>query len=117
MLNWTSLKPINKKPRRVLLARWMLLLGAAYFILYGSETPPPLWPHQAVAVLVLFVNCLLYGIFVRGDSSNRIRWLVTLADVMMVAIAIAIAGPSADFFMFFFLVMMLAGISHGIGSW
>lgn len=99
----------------VVMTRCTVLIGAAYLVLYGNDAQMAAWQQIAmVAVLMLSLSC--YGLAVRSGQWERLRWPITLADLALVTVAVAFTGESTnDFFLFFFLVLIIAGISSQFG--
>ena len=99
----------------VVITRCTVLIGAAYLVLYGNGGPMAPWQQLAmVTVLMLSLSC--YGLAVRSGQWQRLRWPITLADLALVTVAVAFTGESTnDFFLFFFLVLIIAGISSQFG--
>ena len=99
----------------VVMTRCTVLIGAAYLVLYGNGEPVASW-QQIAMVLVLMASLSCYGIAVRSGRWERLRWPITLADLVLVTVAVAFTGEATnDFFLFFFLVLIIAGISSQFG--
>jgi diguanylate cyclase (GGDEF)-like protein/putative nucleotidyltransferase with HDIG domain len=97
------------------MTRWTVLIGAAYMVLWGHSTPLPLW-QQGVVVFALMVSLGLHGLAVRSANWGRLRWPMTIADIGLATLAVAFTGQvTDDFFLFFFLTLMIAGISGQFG--
>jgi len=100
---------------RVVMTRWTVLIGAAYLVLWGDGHTLPLW-QQGVALAALMASLGLHAVAVRSDNWAKFRWPMTLADLALVTLAVAFAGQvTDDFFIFFFLTLMIAGISSRFG--
>jgi diguanylate cyclase (GGDEF)-like protein/putative nucleotidyltransferase with HDIG domain len=110
-----SLTPGLRKPAQSILTRWTCLIAAAYLVLYGSGKSLPMW--QELAVLgALLTNLGVYAAAVRSGAWERLRWFMTASDIALVCVAVAVTGRATDdFFLFFFVVMMVAGISSQFG--
>ncbi len=74
-------------------------------------------PWQQISmVVVLMLSLACYGLAVRSGQWERLRWPITLADLALVTVAVAFTGETTnDFFLFFFLVLIIAGISSQFG--
>jgi len=113
MHNWLSLG--DRQQTQVIRTRWTLLIGAAYLVLFGTRTPLPVW-QQTTFVLLLLGNLALYAAAVRTGAWLRLRWFLTLADITFITGAVALTGEATDdFFLFFFLVLMVSGVSSRVG--
>jgi len=100
---------------RVVMTRWAVLIGAAYLVLYGRSEPLPL-SQQGAVLTTLILSLALHSLAVRSNEWHRYRWPITLADIALAALAVALAGQGTnDFFLFFFLTLMVAGISGQFG--
>ncbi len=100
---------------RVVLTRWTVLIGAAYLVLYGQGEPLPLW-QQFVVLAALLLSLALQGAAIRSGQWHRFRWPITVADITLATLAVAFTGQvTDDFFLFFFLTLMIAGISGQFG--
>ncbi len=99
----------------VVMTRCTVLIGAAYLVLYGNGQPMAPWQQLSlVAVLMASLSC--YGVAVRSGQWERLRWPITLTDLALVTVAVSFTGESTnDFFLFFFLVLIIAGISSQFG--
>lgn len=99
----------------VILTRWVLVIVTAYTVLYGGGTRVPLWPHQTFAAALLLSNLVLHWVLTRYDAWEKLRWFVTIVDIGAVTLAISLVGQaSADFYLVYFAVLMVAAVSHGI---
>lgn len=99
----------------VVLTRWVLVIATAYTVLYGSGTHVPLWPHQSFAAALLLSNLVLHWVLARWGWWKKLRWIVTVVDLVAVTYAINLVGQaSADFYLVYFAVLMVAAVSHGI---
>ncbi len=104
-----------KQHAQVVMARWTLLVGAAYLVLFGSDSHIPEW-QQIAFVGLLLANLGLYATVVRQGRAESMRWLTVLSDIVFITSAVALTGQASnDFFLFFFLVLMIAGISSQFG--
>lgn len=113
MGNWLSLG--DQQQTQVIRARWTLLLGAAYLVLFGGSEPLPLW-QQTTFTGFLLINLGLYAAVVKTGAWDRLRWFITMADVSFITAAVALTGRATnDFFLFFFLVLMISGLSSRMG--
>lgn len=100
---------------QVVMTRWTVLIGAAYLVLYGGETRLALWQELAF-ISALMANLGMYALATRSGSWERLRWMITITDLVLICAAVAISGQATnDFFLFFFLIIMVAGISSGFG--
>lgn len=104
-----------RKQAQSIMTRWTCLIAAAYLVLYGSGQRLPMW--QELAVLgTLLANLGLYAVAVRSGAWEKLRWFMTASDIALVCVAVAVTGHATnDFFLFFFVVMMVAGISSQFG--
>jgi diguanylate cyclase (GGDEF)-like protein/putative nucleotidyltransferase with HDIG domain len=98
-----------------IMTRWTCLIAAAYLVLYGSGESLPLWKETAV-LGALLANLGIYAMAVRSGSWEKLRWLMTLSDIALVSTAVAVTGQATnDFFLFFFIVLIISGISSQFG--
>ena len=99
----------------VVMTRCTVLIGAAYLVLYGNDQPVAPW-QQIAMVVVLMASLFCYALAVRSGRWEHLRWPITVADLTLATLAVAFAGGSMnDFFLFFFLVLIIAGISSRFG--
>ena len=107
---------IGMRPHaRLVMTRWTVLIGAAYLVLYGHDGSLPLW-QQLTVLVALMSSLLLYTKAIRSDNWEHLRWPMTLADIALATLAVAFTGQvTDDFFLFFFLTLMIAGISSQFG--
>lgn len=109
------LSRVPNQQTQVIRTRWTLLVGAAYLVLFGSGTELPFW-QQVTFVAFLLGNLGLCAAAVRKGTWDRLRWFITIADIAFVTVAVAFAGGvNDDFFLFFFLVLMVSGLSNHLG--
>ncbi|NKB88890.1 MAG: diguanylate cyclase [Acidobacteria bacterium] len=100
---------------RVVMTRWTVLIGAAYLVLYGHDGSLPLW-QQGTVLGALLLSLGLHALAIRSANGDKLRWLLTLVDIALATSAVAVTGQVADdFFLFFFLTLMIAGISGQFG--
>ncbi len=94
------------------MARWTLLVAAAYLVIYGTVEPIPVM-HQLAALVALLCSLLAGTLTLSRPTSRALRVVAPVADIAAVSVAIAVVGGSIDeFLLFFFIVVMLAGISQ-----
>ena len=112
----SNTKGIGARPHpRVVLTRWTVLIGAAYLVLYGQGAPLPLWQQSAV-LATLTLSLALHGAAIRYGHWKRYQWPLTITDITLATLAVAFTGQvTNDFFLFFFLTLMIAGISGQFG--
>jgi diguanylate cyclase (GGDEF)-like protein/putative nucleotidyltransferase with HDIG domain len=97
------------------MTRWTVLICAAYMVLYGQPERLPLWQEIAVVVSIL-ASLGLYAVAIRSNHWSRLRWPMTIADIALVTLAVALTGHvTDDFFLFFFVTLIIAGISGQFG--
>ncbi|MFQ5744648.1 MAG: diguanylate cyclase domain-containing protein [Acidobacteriota bacterium] len=95
----------------VALPRWALLITIAYAVIFSSVTAAPLWPHQIFVAAILLSNLLLTWVLAQGKSWKRLSGWAIVLDIAAVSLAIIIAGDaSADFYVVFFAVLILAAV-------
>ena len=105
--------PHKARHMRVLLARWVLVIAISYTVLYSGDWPAPLWPNQLFVYAVVLSNALLTWLLARGRTWKSLRIVITGVDVAAVTLAILVSGSaSADFYLFYFAVLMLAAVTH-----
>ena len=98
-------------------ARWVLSIGIAAAVLYGSAGPVRAWPHYVFVIAVLLGNGLLAWHWPRMTSSAGMLRTVVGADVLAVTVAIALTGrASADLYLFYFVVLLAAAATQSKGA-
>lgn len=89
--------------------RWVLLLGIAYIVMFGSGEPTSPWPHHVLVVAVLLSNVLLIILLRLGYDWLSMRWFFTGFDVAAVTFVVAVIGRSSfDLLLVYFAVFLLA---------
>jgi diguanylate cyclase (GGDEF)-like protein len=97
--------------------RWVLLIGLAYIVLFGSGEPPPVWPHQVLVIAVLLTNLVLIVLLNLGYNWLRIRWFFTGLDVAAVSLVVAVVGRSTtDLLLIYFAVLLVALAVPRVGT-
>jgi diguanylate cyclase (GGDEF)-like protein len=102
--------PLSAKPKQsVIRTRWVLLIGLAYIVLFGSGEPAPVWPNQVLVVVALLSNVLLILLLGLGYNWLRLRWFFTGLDVLSVSIVVGVVGRSStDLLLIYFAVLLVA---------
>ncbi len=102
--------------RTVIRTRWVLLIGLAYIVLFGSGEPVPVWPHQVLVVAVLLSNIVLKILLRRGYDWLHMRWFVTGLDVAAVSLVVTVVGGSSTgLLLIYFTVLLVAMAVPRIG--
>ena len=106
----SDVETLPAQPKRsVIRTRWVLLIGLAYIVLFGSGEPAPLWPHQVLVIVALLSNLLLMLLLNLGFNWLRMRWFFTGLDVAAVSFVVAAVGRSStDVLLIYFAVLLVA---------
>ncbi|MFQ5742533.1 MAG: HD domain-containing phosphohydrolase [Acidobacteriota bacterium] len=101
----------------VVLTRWVLVIGVAYTVLFGTGVTAPVWPHQVFIVALLLSNLALQLLLSLGSDWKRLRWLFSAVDIAAVTVAVSIVGrSSADLYLVYVAVLLVATVVPRIGS-
>jgi len=109
----SDIEPLPAKPNRsVIRTRWVLLIGLAYIVLFGSGEPAPLWPNQVLVVAALLLsNVLLIVLLGIGYDWLRMRWFFTGLDVATVSFVVAVLGRSSTDVLLIYLAVLLVAMA------
>lgn len=100
----------------VLLLRWVLILGTCYLLLFdrSPEATPPLVGLFVVAYLAS--NLVAIVLFRRVRRKRLVEMGFALLDAVAVSLALLLReGASSDFFVAYFLVMLVATATDRVG--
>jgi signal transduction histidine kinase len=108
--------PVGTETSSVLLLRWVLILGTSYLLLFdrSPETTPPLVGLFVVSYLAS--NLVAIVLFRRVRRKRLVEMGFALLDAVAVSLALLLReGASSDFFVAYFLVMLVATATDRVG--
>ena len=107
----------EQPPPPVVLTRWVLMIGVAYTLLYGSGGGlAPVFPHQVVVGGLLFSNLALQLVLWRGADWNKLRWFFTVGDVLVLTLVVQLLGTGgAELYVVYFGTLLLATVVPRVG--
>ena len=109
---------LSEQPRPpVVSARWVLMIGVSYTVLYGAGGGlAPLLPHQAFVVGLLFSNLVLQLLLWRGVDWSKVRWFFVVGDALVLVLAVQLLGAdSTELYVVYFGTLLLAMAIPRIG--
>jgi signal transduction histidine kinase len=109
-------RPVGAETSSVLLLRWVLILGTSYLLLFdrSPETTPPLVGLFVVSYLAS--NLVAIVLFRRVRRKRLVEMGFALLDAVAVSLALLLReGASSDFFVAYFLVMLVATATDRVG--
>ena len=73
-MNTDDIAPSEQRQPPVVMARWVLMIGASCTLLYGAgDGLAPLFPHQLFVAGLLLSNLVLKFLLWRGVDWNNLR--------------------------------------------
>jgi PAS domain-containing protein len=102
-------------PRALVRARWLLVITFAYLILFASGGRPQIWPHYVFIGALLLSNLVVTWLGSRKKQWNQLLELVTVADVLSLAMVIAFVDPSVEMYVACFAGLILGAALARVG--
>jgi len=107
------------EPRKVpvVLARWVLIIGISYMLLYGSgDGLAPFWPHQVLVIALVLSNLTLQVLLWRGYDWKKLRWTFTVGDVFLIPLVVSLLQSNgAELYTVFFATLLAAVVLPRLG--
>jgi len=102
-------------PQAVVRARWLLLIALGYLVVFGSRGRLEIWPHYIFLGTLLVSNIVVAWLGKRPERWPQLLELVTVADVLAVAMVVGFVDPSVEMYLACFAALILASALARVG--
>ncbi|UCG92941.1 MAG: PAS domain S-box protein [candidate division WOR-3 bacterium] len=105
------------KKNVLLYLRFVLILTTILVITYSKRGLSLFEPGYAIALLYFFSNVFLYYVSKRIFMKSLVQFCIFLFDVLILsAVIYYVQGLAADFYLIYFLVILVASLSQNIAG-
>ena len=102
-------------PLALVRARWLLLITFGYLIVFGSKGRVEIWPHMVFVGALLLSNLAVAWLGRRPERWPQLLELVTVADVLAVAMVIGFVDPSVEMYLACFAGLIMGSALARVG--
>jgi len=102
-------------PLALVRARWLLVIAFGYLIVFGSRSHLEIWPHFVFLGALLLSNAVVAWLGRRPERWPQMLELVTVADVLAVAMVIGFVDPSVEMYIACFAGLIMGSALAHVG--
>ena len=102
-------------PPAIARARWLLLIAIAYLVVFGSRGRLEIWPHYMFLSAILVSNVVVAWMGKRLERWPQLLEVVTVADVLAVAVVVGFVDPSVEMYLACFAALIMASALARVG--